>query len=274
MGGVEVLPLVVLDTKAAVLELENENDNSEASAAMAILKQGFEGLPVWLVGHIAKQNMGRTDAAGLSLRGGSAFEADANQVLYLMNEGGIRYLVRGKTRFEAWWPELQIDSHTAQTMAKDEFGGQEKVIMRWGIACPPMTSSKEAAEQAKDQVRKADAADMRGDVRDAVATAWKCGFPLNREGVKAKMKRNRKQVTDCIENLLSERWLYEVQIPIKERTNPKRSAFLVCLTTDERDALTSGMGLPLAKIEVPQSWKKALTSNTPEHQAAQEAKSL
>lgn len=48
---------------------------------MAALKQGFDGLPVWLIGHVAKQNLGRTELLGLSLRGGSAYEADANQVL-------------------------------------------------------------------------------------------------------------------------------------------------------------------------------------------------
>ena len=34
VSGVEILPLVVLDTKSAVLAIENENDNSEASAMM------------------------------------------------------------------------------------------------------------------------------------------------------------------------------------------------------------------------------------------------
>lgn len=84
VDGVEVLPLVVVDTKAAVLVMEDENSNSESSEVMAAFKQGFEGLPTWLVGHVAKANMNRADAAGLSLRGGSAFEADANQVLYLV----------------------------------------------------------------------------------------------------------------------------------------------------------------------------------------------
>lgn len=38
---VQVLPLVVIDTMAATLQLDSENGNSEASAAMAALKQGF-----------------------------------------------------------------------------------------------------------------------------------------------------------------------------------------------------------------------------------------
>jgi RecA-family ATPase len=87
VDGVEVPPLVVADTKASVFSIEEESSNSEASAIVAMLKQSFENLPVWLVGHVAKANMSRADVAGLSLRGASAFEADANQVLYLVKEG-------------------------------------------------------------------------------------------------------------------------------------------------------------------------------------------
>lgn len=121
--GVEVLPLVVLDTKSAVLALDNENDNSEASRMMAALKQGFDRLPVWLIGHVAKANLTRNDA--LTSRGASAIEGDANQTMFLIREGDTRFLVQGKTRFEARWPELEISSYTAQTTAPDEFGNME-----------------------------------------------------------------------------------------------------------------------------------------------------
>lgn len=91
---------------------------------------------------------------------------------------------------------------------------------------------------------------------DVVEVAWQAGFPLNREGVKARVKRNRKEVTDSIEILLSELWLCEVPIPTKERTHPKRSAFLVTLTTEERESTIKGQGLPAAKLVVPESWRK------------------
>ncbi len=261
--GVELLPLVVFDTKSAVLAMDEENSNTEASAIVALLKQDFESLPVWLVGHIAKASMNRADAAGLSLRGGSAFEADANQVLYMVKEGEARYLVRGKTRFEAEWPELQIESKTAATKARDEYGDMQAVTLRWGIAAPPEQSRKEAQKQAQEAARKADAAALRDAVRDAVQIAWQAGLPLNREGVKAKVKRNRQEVTDTIENLLSERWLHEVAIPLKERTNPKRAAFLVSLTTEEHEAARRGDGWPPAKLEVPTSWRRPSAPSAP-----------
>jgi hypothetical protein len=256
VDGVNILPLVVLDTKSAVLELEDESSNSEASAAMAALKQGFEGLPVWIIGHVSKQIKGRTEVAELSMRGASAYEADANQVLYLVDEKGQRYLARGKTRFEAKWPELLITSHCADTIAADEFGEMESVTMRWNVSAPALQSRHEAVAIAREEEKKSDAEDLRNEVREAVQTAWVLGHPINREGVKAKVRRNKTAVGQTIENLLSELWLYEVTVPTKQRTNPKRSAFLVDLTTLEHEAFVASGVPPDAKLVIPQSWRK------------------
>jgi nucleoside-triphosphatase THEP1 len=254
--GVNVLPLVVIDTKSAVLDLEDENSNSEASKAMAALKQGFEGLPVWIIGHVAKTTIGRTDLAALSMRGASAYEADANQVLYLISEKDKRYLVRGKTRFEAKWPELQITSHCADTMAVDEFGEIESVTMRWNVSGPALQSRKEAVALAKEHEKNGDIADLRDEVREVVQTAWNLGNPINREGVKAKVRRNKTSVSTTIENLLSELWLYEVTVPAKQRTNSKRSTFLVDFTTEEHEAFVASGVPPSEKLKIPQSWRK------------------
>lgn len=258
--GVEILPLVVIDTKSAVLEIESENDNSEASAAMAALKQGFAALPVWLIGHVAKTDIGRTDIATLTARGAGAYEADANQVLYLIKEkDGTRYLVRGKTRFEANWSELKIEAHRAETIAPNEFGGMEPVTMLWGIAAPPELSRSAAVVQAREAEATQDAAELRQEIRDAVETAWKLCNPLNRQGVMAQIKRQRALVSSTLENLLSERWLYEVGVPAKERTHSRRAAFLVNFTTVEHEALLKDGTLPAEKLKVPTSWKKPVS---------------
>ncbi len=259
--GVEVLPLVVLDTKSAVLAIENENDNSEASSMMAALKQGFDRLPVWLIGHVAKANLSRNDA--LTSRGASAIEGDANQTMFLIREGESRYLVQGKTRFEARWPELEITSYTAQTTEPDEFGNLEPVLLRWGIAAPANQSRKEAAEQASEQQRKEDEASLRQDIRDAIQLAWVAGNPLNRAGVKAKVRRKASDVVAMLENLLNERWLFEVTVPAKVRTMNCKAAFLVNLTTEEHEAILSGGGLPDAKLVIPATWQKQAVSPVP-----------
>lgn len=263
VDGVEVPPLVVIDTKSAVFSMEDENSNSEASAIVAMLKQSFQSLPVWLVGHIAKASMTRVEVVGLTLRGASAFEADANQVVFLVKEGEQRYLVRGKTRFEAAWPELRIESKTATTTACDEFGDMQPLTLRWGIASPPEQSRKAAQEQAQEAQREAETTALRDEVQDVIEVAWQAGFPLNREGVKARVKRNRQEVTDAIENLLNESWLHEVVIPTKERTNPKRSAFLVNLSPEEHEAVIRGEGWPLEKLGVPESWRKPAAPSVP-----------
>ena len=262
VAGVEVLPLVVLDTKSAVLALANENDNSEASRMMAALKQGFDGLPVWLIGHVSKANLTRNDA--LTSRGASAIEGDANQTMFLIREGESRYLIQGKTRFEAKWAELEITSHTTQTTEPDEFGNLEDVLLRWGIAAPAQQSRKEASEQATEQQRKDDDVSLRQDIRDAVETAWASGNPLSHRGVRAKIHRKAADVVAMTENLLSERWLYEVAVPSKLRANNSKAAFLVSLTTSEHEAVLSGDGLPTAKLVIPASWQKQSIPVVPE----------
>ena len=256
--GVEMAPLVVLDTNAAVLDLDDSNANSEISRAMAQLKQSFAGLPVWLVCHVSKAVKNRTDAAELSALGGVAFEADSVQNLYLVKEDktDLRYLVLGKCRFEKRWPELEIRSHYENVMAPDEFGQMVELTLRWNTVHPPEKSRKEAAQEAQEEARKAEEAELRDEIRQMVQVAWQAGCPLNREAVKAQTRRNRNAVAACIERLLAERWLHEVAIPPKERINPKRAAFLVNLTTEEHEAALRTGDLPAEKLKVPNSWRK------------------
>ena len=96
-------PVVAFDTNNSVFDLENESDNSEVGRAMAVLKQKFRGIPLVLVGHIAKA-LKRADVVDFSARGAGAWEADANQVMYMIKEDdGKRWLeiVSAKHRFFA-----------------------------------------------------------------------------------------------------------------------------------------------------------------------------
>ena len=267
IDGVELPPLVVIDTMAASLEIDSENDNSEASRAMAALKQGFAGLPVWLVGHLAKGNLSRSDAQGLTLRGAGAFEADANAVLYLVREGDARFLVRGKTRFEARWPELSVSSHYTETVGQSEFGGVETMGLRWATLAPPQQSRTEAALEAREGAATAADMELRQCVRDAVQTACVTGTPLNREGVKSTIKRKASDVARCMELLIAERWLIEIDVPRDERQHPRRASFIVGLSTTEREAFLRGEPLPPEKTAVPATWKKQVISSIPEKTA-------
>ena len=262
VGGVDVLPLVVLDTKSAVLSLDNENDNSEASRMMAALKQGFGGLPVWLVGHVAKGTAGNIE--GLTSRGASAIEADANQTLFLINDKGRRYFKLGKTRFEPKWQELEITSHTFGTTEIDEFGNSELVTLRWGIASPAWQSSAEAKERALEAQKKEKVASVRCDILDAVTTAWALGNPINRQTIKSTVGGNGQFVGQQIDLLLAERWLHEIQVPSKERLVNSKSNFFISLTSQEHDALLAGANLPQEKTVIPATWKKVPIPPIPE----------
>lgn len=266
VGGVEVLPLVVLDTNAAVLDLDDSNANSEISRAMAQLKQGFAGLPIWLVCHVAKAVKNRTEASELSALGGVAFEADSVQNLYMVKEEktDLRYLVLGKCRFERQWSEMEIRSHHESVTSHDEHGHPVQLTLRWNTVHPPERSRKEAANEALEASRKVDDGNLRDEIREAVQIAWQRGNPINREMVKASIKRNRNTVSDMIERLLAEVWLHEVSIHQKERTHPKRSAFLVNLSTEEHEGALRGEGLPPDKLRVPSSWQKSGDSSVPD----------
>ena len=266
-GGVDILPLVVVDTMAATLELEAENDNSEASRAMAALKQGFDRLPVWLMGHVAKTTISRADARGMTLRGASAFEADANQVLYLAQEGEARYLVRGKTRFEGRWSELEIQSDYRDVPAQNEYGTTESVRLRWATLNPPQQTRAEAALEAREGAEIAAEMELRQDVLNAVETACVTGLPLNRTAVRAAVPKKTSDVTACMERLLAERWLIEIEVPKNERQHPKRSSFLVRLSTTEHEAVTRGEPIPAHKLAVPNTWKKTLIPSVPDENA-------
>ncbi|WP_018715872.1 AAA family ATPase [Brachymonas chironomi] len=261
VGGVMVLPLVVIDTMAATLELESENDNAEASGAMSVLKQGFDGLPVWLIGHLAKTELTRTNVKGLSVRGAGAFAADANQSLFMVEDEGTRYLVRGKTRFEARWNELQFDSGTAEVESRDVFGDPERVYMRWGWPEPVTNGDRAAAaEKAKDAAAKAAVANMRQSIMDAVATAWNIGNPLNISGLRGKVSGKAQTVSDTIQALIADGWLHQVQVPRGQQQHPRRDSYLICLTAEEHDLFTSAGVLPDAKMVIPVTWKKSVSS--------------
>lgn len=268
VDGVEVLPLVVLDTKAAVLELDNENDNSEASRAMAALKQGFAGLPTWIIGHVAKTQFGRSDIGSLSDRGASAFESDAIQNAYLVQEGDQRYLALGKKRFEPKWPELQVTSHMAEVTAYDEWGAPETTTLRWGILTPPDMSRQEARQEAQEAAEKERRGDMREAVLDAVQVAWQAGNPINKTGVKTSITGFKKDdIGHEVEALLAEGWLHEVEVPSKQRVNSKKSRFLVKLDTPEHDDFKLSGIVPATKLVIPQSWRKAEIPSDPEVEA-------
>ena len=237
VDDVEIPPLVVLDTSAAVLDIEDTNANAKVSQAMYALKQGFSGLPVWVVCHVSKAVKNRKDLSDLSALGGVAFEADSVQNLYLIIDGGKRHLVLGKCRFEKRWPELEILSDYATEDVIDEHGQRVTLPLRWSFAQPSERSRTETRQQREDEERKQAEIALRDEVLTTVEAEARKGTQVNRATLKAMIRRRASDVVGCIEILLSEQWLDEVAIPPKDRKYPRQTSYLVKRSTEEREAL-------------------------------------
>lgn len=257
---VDIPPLVVFDTMAAVFQLENENDNAEASELVAAVKQRFEGLPVWIVSHVSKGNLTLDGAksGAPTARGASAFEADANQVLYIVKEekSPKRWLVRGKTRFEAKWPELEIITGHGDIKAHNEFGEEEELILRWGVAQPPAKTREEAAKEAKEEQEKAAAEQYKVMVLVELQRAHHIGEPHNRNSLHSTVKGDKQTLLRRIDEYMEDGLLIEVLVPREKRHHHQRSNYLVPLEPEAAAALMECGEVPQELLKVPASWLK------------------
>ncbi len=256
VDGVELLPLVVFDTKSAILHSDNEDDNAEASAAVAALKQQFEGLPTWVIGHVSKSLKGRTAAKDLSMRGASAWEGDVHQTMFIVNESEQRFIVQGKRRFESTWPELIVKSYTSEVGTHDEFGEPCCLTLRWGLAAPSYIPRQVSKETLKQQAKLVAYAELKSEIASAVDTSWLSSQPVNRTGIRGLVRRNAAEVNRAINEMLKEHELYEVSIPSQLRTNPQRSSYFVLLSPEERLAVIRGAAVPAEKLVIPKSMMK------------------
>ena len=143
-------PVVVIDTINATIDLKNESDNSEVGKAMATLKQRFKGIPLIAVGHIAKA-LKRADVADFSSRGAGAWEADANQVIYLTKEDdGKRWLEIGssKHRFVARVDGIEFDASVNYIQTQDVLGNEITEVLVHGV--PEMVFKGGKQERKKE----------------------------------------------------------------------------------------------------------------------------
>jgi len=257
--ALELPPLVVFDTKAAVFEEENENDNAEASRMIAAIKQRFAGMPTWVIGHVSKGDLSRDGAkSGMpTLRGASAFEGDANQTLFLVKEQDeTRWLVRGKTRFEAKWDELLIKTYSTSTVALNVFDEPEELTLRWSIASPQKKTRQEISAEATEEAKRKQEADKKLEMIDLINKTCAEGEPLNRTGLAQEIGGNAKATKDLISEIIELGWAIEVSVPPELRTHPRRKKFLVGLSNGEREQYLKERTIPPEKLEIPDTWKK------------------
>lgn len=144
-------PVIVLDTTNATIDLDNISDNSEVSKAVSDLRNGFNDIPIILVGHVAKASLG--NARHMSFVGAGAWEGDTQQNLYLVMEDDMRYLIIGKNRFSPKVREFALHSHYADMVGVDKLGQSGQIRCFYGIP-EAMTPEGKTALKAKEAKQK------------------------------------------------------------------------------------------------------------------------
>jgi hypothetical protein len=277
--GVNMKPLVILDTLAATIDIENENDNAQGSKAVAALKQGFEGLPTWIICHIAKMDYSRKDADSLTARGAGSFESDAIQNVYIVKgdkEDGpdSRFMVLGKRRFEARFKEFEIATGKAEVMATNAWGEQIPTTLVWGVVNPlessrhqrreiqaeiqAITVDREIRTALLDFVRQECTQIKPNDTETNPASQW-----LAETTVAKIVKCRRERVKSVLEKLAHEGWIHTIDVPSKRRINAKKSSFLIALSAEEKEVWDKSKILPATLTEPTRHWAHPSQMTTP-----------
>jgi len=150
------VPWPVFDTSSSTIDLENESDNSVVGRALAVLKQRFQGMPMGIVGHISKA-LKRADVADFSARGAGAWEADANQVIYLIKEDdGTRWMEikDAKHRFVSKVDGIKFEAVVNKIKTFDMLGNEVEETLIHGHPVAIETGGKKALKEQKEQDKK------------------------------------------------------------------------------------------------------------------------
>jgi len=138
--------------------------------------------------HTSKALKGRVEARELSIRGAGALEADAHQVMFLVEDAGDRYMVFGKTRFERKeQKEIRFEGHLKTIVLEGDFGPEESVL-RWSVA--EFVSPEERVkirEEAKQTDKEAGMARtqerMKADMLNVIKMHCESGEPIGRSAL-------------------------------------------------------------------------------------------
>ena len=113
-NGKSVPALVVFDTQAASLDVEDENNNAELSKFISEIKFHFweeYRIPVWIVTHITKSSADMDNYKDLTSRGAGSVAADCHGTMGIVHPKNItgRLLGNGKDRDGAIIQEVRAE---------------------------------------------------------------------------------------------------------------------------------------------------------------------
>ena len=118
-----------------------------------------------------------------------------------------RYLVRGKTRFEARWKEIAITTETFEKEVVDEFGDPGILILR-RAAFEPLSSGERQrrSDEVKTDIRDADAEKREQAILKAVREAREAGAGIGKERIATIVGGKKASVVAAIRDLAEIRW--------------------------------------------------------------------
>lgn len=192
-------PVVVLDTVNATLQIDNLNDNSEVSQAISRLREAFETIPLITVGHVPKASRG--DAKRASFNGAGAWENDTQQTIYLVQEGGQRYLVIGKKRFVSDYSEFLIESHLAEFRSLDKLKREVVTKAYYGI---PAGISELEKTKAQDEAKAAFSRKAWEDLKGRVLAEITLNAGKGVSEIKSVVAGSSQKITNAITSLEEE----------------------------------------------------------------------
>jgi RecA-family ATPase len=149
----DALPIVVLDTSNANIELENESDNSEVGKAVSTLKSELGGIPLIIVAHLAK-TLKKADISDMTSRGAGAWEGDVNQVLYMTKEDdGARWLdvAQAKHRFVTKADGIVFRAVESEIKGRDMLGNEKNIFL---MHCKPEMVQRGGREAMQEQSKQ------------------------------------------------------------------------------------------------------------------------
>lgn len=209
-NGFVVHPVVVLDTTAANIDLENESDNSEVSKAMAALKQKLPQVSIILVGHTPKALVA-SDVEHITFRGAGAWEADAVATYFLIHdpETDSRFMAIRKCRFNPTYREIGfehesgsqiVDTPWGEPQAKSYLHGVPVVFNRQAIR----SEAEEARQERQEQQAEQATLDRMEEVAKFIAKQAGRGVAPTRNTVKEAIGGRMGLITEALERLIED----------------------------------------------------------------------
>ena len=245
----DALPIVVLDTSNATIELENESDNSEVGKAVSTLKSELGGIPLIIVAHLAK-TLKKADISDMTSRGAGAWEGDVNQVLYMTKEDdGARWLdvAQAKHRFVTKADGIVFRAVASEIKGRDVLGNEKDLFL---MHCQPEMVQKGGREAMQEQSKQAAARSkeiagqmMRVDRKKRV-TAVLCVLPVGDYKTMSEIHDalgGKKELNVSLVNEMVEGGEIEQFAPKKKRDSHHTKCFrLAVKAADEYDNFSNG----------------------------------